>query len=689
MTNARYPGTVPSVYALLGVLLVTGLTFSPVLFAEFPYDDGHVVRAVYAGGVPNPMVAELQPLTAYFCTEYWSGTGADTLHANPLYRPVTVYSFALTHALWPGSGDLPSEAFPHHLLNLLLHLLNTVLVFSLARVFSARPERRAGPLVAAALFGLLGVHAEAVAAIVGRADLFAFAFGALAALSVFAIGPNGSARARLGWGALASASMFLAFCSKESALAWWPFLVVAALVRGDRIVTPLACGVIPVVLWWFLRAQAFVDLPAAEPVAFVSNPLRDVELPQRLFAGVALQGMAFLKCVSPVGLCSDYGASVLPFTLPGGGGLGLGVAYCAVLAALIGMLFVARRLALHRPTIVHAVVAFLGFGFVTSNLAVVIGTTWAERLVYLPSLAVSLLGLAVVERRGSVSRWVAIAFVVYMVFHACQAFTRCREWRDNATLFRADVVNSPRSLAVGFQAALVAKRASDRAGYRHEIERLIRVEPRWARPRVDLGAQILADAAHTGPPDPQRFAAHLAARCAEAEGILRGALRPDAIIEPRERVMCWHTLGLAILHQKRLQEAWSWFERILRHHPQDVRARHNILVATFDQIEEEAFKAVLRAGEAVRPEAPIWQVHRGLLAARRGEWREVRQRLETVLPRLPPSWFDQKVQSAWLALADARHRTGAPELARQLWQRIAGDARFVQVFRKAAAAQLR
>jgi len=101
------------------------------------------------------------------------------------YRPFVSVSYLLDHALW---GDWP---LGFHLSVYLAHLLNTALLFFLARSLtripqpaprdslpddSARPLHGFLPLLAASLFAVHPVHAEAVAWIAGRNDVFCTAF---------------------------------------------------------------------------------------------------------------------------------------------------------------------------------------------------------------------------------------------------------------------------------------------------------------------------------------------------------------------------------------------------------------------------------------------------------------------------------------------------------------------------------
>ncbi|MFA7158440.1 MAG: tetratricopeptide repeat protein [Kiritimatiellia bacterium] len=94
-----------------------------------------------------------------------------------LYTPLTVLSFAVDYALW----GLNPAGF--HAVNLILHLLNTSMVF-LVCIRLTRNTIAAG--IAACLFGVHPVHVESVAWIAERKDLL-FTFFALGALLLYDI----------------------------------------------------------------------------------------------------------------------------------------------------------------------------------------------------------------------------------------------------------------------------------------------------------------------------------------------------------------------------------------------------------------------------------------------------------------------------------------------------------------------
>ena len=104
-------------------------------------------------------------LGAIFAHDYW-GTNMSSPTSHKSYRPLTVLSFRFNFL----HGGLQPRGY--HAVNVLLHGAVSALVFVLAasELVALRPS---AALAAGLLFAVHPVHTEAVAGIVGRAELLA------------------------------------------------------------------------------------------------------------------------------------------------------------------------------------------------------------------------------------------------------------------------------------------------------------------------------------------------------------------------------------------------------------------------------------------------------------------------------------------------------------------------------------
>lgn len=108
-----------------------------------------------------------------FLNDYW-GTPLKDSGSHGSYRPLAVITFKLNYVF---GGYLP---FGYHLVNVLMHCLATDLVVKLARHFLSSAM---SVLATGALFAVHPIHTEAVAGVVGRADIAAGIFYLIAFLT--------------------------------------------------------------------------------------------------------------------------------------------------------------------------------------------------------------------------------------------------------------------------------------------------------------------------------------------------------------------------------------------------------------------------------------------------------------------------------------------------------------------------
>ncbi|XP_033149889.1 protein O-mannosyl-transferase TMTC2 [Drosophila busckii] len=141
-------------------LFCCGLAFAlylNTLNAGFVYDDR---RAILANGD----VSGAAPWQRSFGNDFW-GTPLTDSGSHGSWRPLCVLSFRLNYVL--GGGFAP---WGFHLVNNLLHCMATALVVRVARTLLASFW---AVLATGALFAVHPIHTEAVAGVVGRADVAA------------------------------------------------------------------------------------------------------------------------------------------------------------------------------------------------------------------------------------------------------------------------------------------------------------------------------------------------------------------------------------------------------------------------------------------------------------------------------------------------------------------------------------
>src|SRR5260370_13667689 len=146
-TRARLGGAGSA--ARVGVAVAATLLFLPATRSGFVQDDRAIIAA-------NPAAPSLAAGLRAFDQPYWPRPAE-----GGLYRPLTILSYAVDWSLSGGSAGWL------HLMNALWHGLATLLVLLVLARWLPEP----GVLAAGLVFAAHPVHVEAVAGLVGRADL--------------------------------------------------------------------------------------------------------------------------------------------------------------------------------------------------------------------------------------------------------------------------------------------------------------------------------------------------------------------------------------------------------------------------------------------------------------------------------------------------------------------------------------
>lgn len=430
-------------YAVLASALIALLLFAPSLGNGLAYDDESIVGM-------DPRVQSLAYVPEIFTRGYWSGD-----EELALYRPLTTLSFAVDWSIGHG------EPAWFHFTNVLLHAAATALVALLLVRFVPPVAALAGGLV----FAVHPVHVEAIANVVGRAEIIAtiFVLGAcLLWLALAAEGPWRHCRT-----AGVAALFALGLLSKESAVMLPPLLLLLDAGRGELRwqnardyvrQNALAFLLFALAIAGFIAVRAAVlggVTPARVDAAFEVADTGGA----RVFTALQAWPVHLRLLFFPRELLADYGPRIL---MPAQGltrvnALGLVLLLSCVVGGPIAFLGGHRVAGL-------ALLWFPVALFPVSNLAVPIGVIVAERTLYLPSVALALgvaAAAAVVAGTARAHAPLRVAGAILLVLLAGRSLARIPEWTSTDRILGALVRDRPESFRGQWYFARIARNAGD------------------------------------------------------------------------------------------------------------------------------------------------------------------------------------------------------------------------------------
>lgn len=542
------------------------LLYLPTLAFGWVYDDQTEV-------VGNLFIRSLAHLPTLFTTTMWAGAGMETF----LYRPLALVTHALNYQI---SGLAP---WSYHLVNVVLHAACTLLVVRVGRLWGLGAAAAGlGGLV----FAVHPIHVEAVAAVFGRKDLLATLFVLALALT------HRGALDRGGWRRVAAPLLLLAaMLSKEvgvvgvalvAAQDLWLERDHRALLR--RPAAPLLYASYLGAVAVFLLARTAVTGGLGIPdTAFWDNPLVTAPLLPRLATALVVVGKGVGLLVAPVGQSPDYSFDAIPVVTslwdP---------RLTATLAGAAALAVVVLHPRLRRTALPLGVAWYLLALLPTANFLVLTGTIFAERLLYLPSVAFSLLAGAgavgvtvwaealarprpapgVAPRRsGRGPRAAPAVALVLSLPMAMATLAYARHWTDDVTLFRRAVAAVPNSTKAHHKLGEELLRAGELGGALRSLERALEIAPDNVFAAVTRDqARAAAVARYAGrvpPPDGDILHALGIAHAqegslGEAEPLLTAAVAVDPSL-----VAAWFNLGSVRLQLRDTAGARTALEHFL------------------------------------------------------------------------------------------------------------------------------
>lgn len=434
----------------------------------------------------------------------------------------------------------------HHLVNALLHGVNTILLFVVLRSMTGAAWRSA---LVAALFAVHPLHVESVAWIAERKDVLSTGFGLSA---MWAYGKYVAAPSLLRYG-LVTVLFALSLLSKPMLVTLpcilllfdlWPLMRFSSENRpaNDH----------PRAAWLIVEKLPLVALAAASSIVTLKAqdaggavaPIDALPLSERL-ANAAIAYFGYLrKAFWPVDLSVMY-------PLREHQTAAAALAVMAMLAVTIVVALLSRR----RPWLAVGWLWFLGTLVPVIGLVQVGSQAMADRYTYVPLIGVFIMiAWSVPTPTATNRRWIMTAAAIILATLTALTVAQIQVWKDTTTLFEHAVRSTQGNYTAHNLLAGEFARKGDFSAARKHIDLSLQIRPNYAGARYNLGMLNL----HQGDFANARDQFQLSLQSNERDP------------------MTWNSLGLAQVNLKQIDEAVASYRQAIELNPHLVAAFANL-----------------------------------------------------------------------------------------------------------------
>ncbi len=414
---------------IITIFLLGFILYSNTLNHGYVLDDFSVIKE-------NTIVKRgIDGIPTIWKTHYRHGYGY--IQAN-LYRPLTLSLFAIQWELFPNS---PSFA---HWMNVLSFALLGIIIFLFLRHLLGK-EYELLSFAATALFIAHPIHTEVVANIKSIDDILAMGFSLLSIMVLFKYLQN-SKKLLLFLSLLLS---FLGFISKESTITLMLciplILILFKKLNLKKAVSISLWYLIPFGIYLIMRIRVLGSISGDKTIAGLDNLL--VNAPNhfvKLATTFKILGLYLVKIIFPHPLMNDYSINQIKM-----------VSFSSLwpwLSILIylSLIYAIIKLWKKSPIISFGLSFFLLTLSLYSNLFFTIGTSFGERLLFIPSLGFSLVLAYLIFipfKKDSfpnlikTAKWPLFLIGLVVITYSFKTIDRNKAWKDNFTLYSTDVLN--------------------------------------------------------------------------------------------------------------------------------------------------------------------------------------------------------------------------------------------------------
>ncbi len=406
---------------------VAVLVFSNSVLNRWALDD----HALIAN---NPAAHSIQGALDGFFEPYWPPD--ENGHSAGLYRPLATLSYAVE---WTFSGGSPAVS---HISNVFLHAFATGLVVLVALAWLSP----LGAMVAGLVFAVHPVHTEAVANVIGRAEVMSAIGLLVAVVAARRYRRTASDERAWHWALVTLGAVIFAQLSKENGVVAIAIIALDHLVDRRPVLRPtfqlywlVAALTLSWLYIWASIAGGAVDLTVAPGIRWLS-------FPERLATALPVQLEVVRLLVWPMNLAASYDPQLIPQRTE----FGLLAVAGAIVAASIVLLGVA--LIRKAPAIAFGLIAAVISYAPTSNLVFSAGLMLGERTLYFSSIApVLVVGWLASNARSDLRRPLFASVALILMVFGVRTVLRNPFWVDMRSVITNDLLEHPEGFRTQFR----------------------------------------------------------------------------------------------------------------------------------------------------------------------------------------------------------------------------------------------
>lgn len=441
-----------AVFLLLAVLIATA--YGNALFNKFVWDDNYLI-------VENPYVKNFKFTPRFFKNDVSYST-MERLFTTAYYRPLSMLSFMVDYRIWR------LNPFGYHLTNILLHLINSMLVFLI--VSELFRDMRVS-LLSVVLFALHPIHVEAVTPVLNRMGIQGAFFVLLALFLFIKYGEKKEKKYLLSIPVL----FFAGLLSKEDTVTL-PFVLLSYdylflsdlriknLLKKDKVFFYGACFLVCAVYLAIRKFTVGYQLPF--PFFNFDDPAK-YGLARNFFLHIltVIKVLAenMVRLMLPFNLSPDYVINPVESAFRFDA-----LASIIILVLVAGIVFVSRRYSFFKVLIFFVSIFFISI-FPTSNIMPIgFGYIAHDRFLYFPSVGFcAIFALFLVLFLDKIGKYPLgpVAKVIVRMLPFIVAFlyfvwimTLNYSWRTDLTLWQYVSRVSPRSYSAHFNLGVAYKK---------------------------------------------------------------------------------------------------------------------------------------------------------------------------------------------------------------------------------------